>query len=238
MNKGILIAMSTLLAAALIIVGGLYGIEVGKRNKANTQITALEAEVASLQTQLAAEQADAASLQNQLTTEKTIADSLQTQLTTANGKVSSLTADLATANAKVTSTQASLDKANADLTAAKAANTNLTAELTKVKDPRHFNSVQELTDWLAKDDTNTNSAYSSLTTAARAYVLQVKALRDGYLLPAQLALAQLPDSTYVILGANLAIVGADTYSVNPATDAISLVISFATALPSHPLPLS
>ena len=212
---------------------------MGKLDKADTQVTTLESNVTSLQGELTAAQANVTSIQAQLDAEKAKSASLQTQLTTSDAKVTSLTADLAAANAKVTSTQVSLDKANADLATAKASNTSLSAELTKVKDPRHFNTLQELTDWLAKDDTNTNSAYASLTNIAKAYVLEVKALRDGYLLPAQLDIVQFQDGSYAVLGSNIALIGPNIYSVAPATDVVSVSsISFNTALPSHPLPLS
>jgi TolA-binding protein len=232
MNKGILISISTLLAVALIALGVFFGMGVGELNKANTKVTALEADITSLQDQLTTETIIANSLQTQLSVANGNIAKLQTNLDTANAKITSLQTDLDTANAKVASTQASLDKANADLAVAKTSNTSLTASLTKVENPRHFNSVQELTDWLAKDDTNTNPAYSSLSTAAKAYVLQVKALRSGYLLPAFLVL----DSTGTyILAANLAVVGANIYLVDPSSDATSPYLSFATALPLQPL---
>jgi septal ring factor EnvC (AmiA/AmiB activator) len=249
MNKGILISISMLLAVALITLGVFYGMGVGELNKANIRITALEANIASLQDQYTTEKIIADSLQTRLSaangnitnlqtnmdTANAKVTSLQTDLATANAKVTSLTADLATANGKVTTTQASLDKANADLAVAKTTNTSLFAELTKVENPSHFNSVQELAGWLAQDDTNTNPAYSSLTTAAKAYVLQVKALRDGHLLPAQIV----PDSTGTyILGFNLALVSANIYAVDPSTDAINpYPFSFVTALPLYPLSL-
>lgn len=240
MNKGILISISTLLAVALVTLGVFFGIGVGELNKANTQVTALEANVASLQDQLTTEKIIATSLQTQLSVANGNTASVQTNLDSANAQITSLQTSLATTNTTLTSTQASLAAvqaslatANAALAAANTSNTSLTTTLTKVENPRHFNSVQELTDWLAKDDTNTNPAYASLSTPAKAYVLEVKALRDGYLLPAQIGL----DSTGTyILGLNLALVGANIYIVDPSTDAISLSpFSFATALPLYPL---
>jgi hypothetical protein len=158
--------------------------------------------------------------------------SLTADLATANAKVTSLTSDLATANTKVASTQASLDKATSDLAAAVLANTSQAAELKKVKDPKHFDTMTELTTWLAKDDTNTNPAYASLSSYSRAFILQVKALRDGYLLPACLDW----DAAY-IYSWNAAVVGGVVVSVNASTDAVTLGPTFSNPPPSHPLPL-
>jgi hypothetical protein len=50
----------------------------------------------------------------------------------------------------------------------------LTTELTQIKYPRHFLSVQELTTWLAQDDTNTNPKYAAYNLAQKSYLLQIK----------------------------------------------------------------
>jgi len=246
-------AITAVLAVALIALGVFYGQGVGKLDKANTQITALtanvtslegqltteKANVASLQTQLAAEKANVVDLQTQLataksdlTTSQAKVTSLTTDLATANGKVTSLTSDLATANAKVTSTQASLDKANLDLATAVATNATQSTALKKVQDPRHFDILAELTAWLAKDDTNTNPAYASYSGYSKAFILQVKALRDGYLLPACLDW----DSSY-IYSWNVAVVGGTVYSSDPTTDVLTQGPTFGSPPPSHPLPL-
>jgi septal ring factor EnvC (AmiA/AmiB activator) len=173
----LMLIISGILVVALIAVGVLYGMEAGKLSKANKNIDDLTANVAGLNGQLTTEKANVASLQTQLDTAKANAADLQTQLTAsqgkvtsltsgladANAKVTSLTADLATANAKVTSTQTSLDKASADLATAVATNTAQAATLKQIQDPKHFSNLSELTSWLAKDDTNTNSTYASLS---------------------------------------------------------------------------
>jgi septal ring factor EnvC (AmiA/AmiB activator) len=245
---------------ALIALGVFYGQGVGKLNKANTQISDLTANVTSLEGQLTTEKANVASLQTQLAAEKANVANLQTQLTaakgqvtsltadlatangkvtslttdlaTANGKVTSLTSDLATANAKVTSTQASLDKANLDLATTVATIATQSTALKKVQDPRHFDTLAELTAWLAKDDTNTNPAYASYSGYSKAFILQVKALRDGYLLPACLDW----DPSY-IYSWNVAVVGGTVYSIDPTTDVLTQGPTFGSPPPSHPLPL-
>jgi hypothetical protein len=144
---------------------------------------------------------------------------------TAKGKVTSLTADLAAANAKVASIQASLDKAYADLATS-------TASLKQVQDPRHFSTMEELQAWLAKDDTDTNPLYASSSPDVKAFILQVKALRDGYLLPACLDW----DSSY-LYSWNVAVVGGIVVSVNAATDVVTSGPTLSSPPPSHPLPL-
>jgi predicted nucleic acid-binding Zn-ribbon protein len=221
------------LAAALITVGVLYGMESSNLKQARTDIAGLENNVASLQTQLTAEQANAAALQTQLTA--TIND-----LNASRDEVAQLEDDLSASEQHIADLQTELDAANAELAQAYTeiagltdANTALSEELNMVKDPRHFNSLDELETWLENDDTDTNDAYSSLTPQGRAYVLQVKALRDGYLLSACIDW----DSNY-IYSWNIAVIGKAIYSINAETDVITAGPSFSDALPLHPLPLS
>jgi septal ring factor EnvC (AmiA/AmiB activator) len=256
----VMMGISGFLTVAVIVVGILYGVQAGKLSTANKNITDLQLNVSSLTTQLntektmvsdltanlATETAKSADLQKQLDSTKADLATANTNLTAANAKVTDLTAqlatstakvtslttDLSTANAKVTSTQTSLDKANADLAVANATIATQTANLKKVQDARHFSTVNELQAWLASDDTNTNPAYASLSSAARAYVLETKALRDGYLLPVSLTW-----DTQYIYSLNMAIVVGTIYSVNAATDAILAGPTFSIAPPLHPLPM-
>jgi len=223
---------SAILAVALIVLGLFYWRGANKLVDANAHILSLEtrladekANVASLKVQLAAANATVADLTAQLATANSKVTTLTANLATAKRKVTSLTADLAAANAKVASTQASLDKAYADLAASNAC-------LKQVQDPRHFNTMAELQDWLAKDDTNTNPLYASSSPDVKAFILQVKALRDGYLLPACLDW----DASY-IYSWNAAVVGEVVVSVNAATDAVTEGPTFGSPPPSHPLPL-
>jgi len=248
----LMLIVSGVLAVVLIAVGVLYVMEMGKLKKANDNIASLETNVTSLEGQLATEKASVASLQTQLAAEKANVATLQTQLATAksdltasqakvtsltaelataNGKVTTLTADLATANGKVTTTQASLDKANLDLAAALVTNTTQAATIKTIQYPRHFNSYAELTNFLAQDDTNTNPAYSG-SANIKAYILEVKALRAGFILPAYITW----DTYYIYLN-NIALVGDSLYKVTPSTDAVTYQVAFATAPPSYPIPL-
>ena len=196
-----------------------------------TELTNTKGTLATAQGNLTTAQGRITTLEADLSTSKANATKLQTDLDTANAKVTSIQAELTKAAADLTKANADLAKANTDLVAAKATNTSLTGDLNKIKDPRHFNTLQELTDWLAKDDTNTNPAYAALRGAEKAYILQVKALRDGFLLPASLDW----DSQYIYYG-NLAIAGNMLVGVDPTTDTIYQGPNYN--IPSHPLPLT
>ena len=250
----LMLIVSGVLVVALIVVGVLYGMEVGKLNKANQNITSLEANVTSLTGQLTAEKATVADLQTQLAAQKATVADLQTQLaatksdltasqakvtsltsdlSTANASVTSLTANLATANGKITTIQASLDKANADLAVANATINTQTTTLKKIQNPRCFNSLQELTDWLAKDDTNTK--YASLDPVSRCYVLQSRALNDGFLLSAS---TRIDSTTHTAYLSNQAWIGGTLYGVNSATDQIFIFDSGYPPIPLYPIPQS
>ena len=227
------IIVMAVLAIALITVGVLYGIENSNLNKAKANIASLENNVATLQTQLAAEQAHAAGLQTELTA--TISD-----LNAAQDDIEQLESEIADSELRISNLESELEQANTELAEAYTeissltdANSALTEELNIVKDPRHFNSLEELETWLENDDTDTNDVYSSLSAQAKAYVLQVKALREGYILSACIDW----DSNY-IYSWNVAIVGDTVYSINAATDMVNEGPSFYDDLPLHPLPLS
>lgn len=218
-------AITAVLVFALIAISVFYGFGVNKLSISNNRITALEVNVTSLEEQLTIEKANATRLETQLAI-------TNFDLVASQAKAASLTTDLAASIAKVTATQASLNRANLDLAAALTNDTTQAATLKKIQDPRHFDSLAELTNWLAKDDTNTNPAYSTYSDYSKAFVLQVKALRDGYLLPACLDW----DLTY-IYSWNVAVVEGTVYSIDPTTDAITQGPTFGNPPPSHPLPL-
>ncbi len=233
---------SGILAVVVITMSVLYGMESGKLNEANRNISNLEE-------QLTTEKAHVADLQAQLIAANTKATSLTTALVAADTKATSLTTDLAAANIKATSLTTDLTAANTrittlitDLTAANTRISTLITDLAtanatyrKVASPRHFLSVQELTDWLAKDDTNNNTTYAGLRNSEKAYILQIKALRDGLLLPASLTWLN-----GVVYNENIAIIGGTSigasYSVDVATDRIGLKAS-VTPYSTYPLPL-
>lgn len=235
-----MVAITGVLAIGLVTFGVLYGIGAVNLSNARADITQLETNVADLQAQLAVEEANVAALETQLATaieelnlSQAQAEQLQADLDESELQVANLQTELDDAIANVTSLQSDLDEASADLEEAIAANSSLEDELSTVKSPRHFTSLEELQTWLANDDTDTNSDYASLSPAAKAYLLQVKALRDGYILSACLDW----DSSYIYTW-NVAIVNDTIYSVNADTDAVTEGPDFADAPPSYPIPIS
>ncbi len=246
-----LIILVLVLAVALGVAGFLFSQATGRLSQARADISGMQTRIASLQGsvatlagQLAAENAKVADIQGKLTTEqaksadlqaqlaksqsdltasKAQVASLQADLAVANGAVTSLTADLSAANKRAAALQAGLDTAGADLARA-------TADLTKVRDPRHFSSLTELEGWLARDDTNTNPAYAKLTGLDRVYLLQVKALCDGYLLSAYVDW----DDQHLYYGLT-ADAGGILYAINPDTDAVMAGPAYTVA--AHPLAL-
>ncbi len=146
----------------------------------------------------------------------------QTEIVTLEGDVATLEGDVATLEGDVATLEGNVATLEGTVS-------TLSAELKKVKDPRHFSSLTELTDWLQKDDTNTK--YANEDPTRRAFILQVRALRDGYLLPATLYSEY--EVSYVI---NKAVIEGYTYSVWSDSDDVYLDI-YTGLLPSHPLPL-
>lgn len=161
---------------------------------------------------------------------------LEGNVSTLEGNVSALETDLAESEATVATLQSDLDIANnkvcnlqRDLSTQRNINTTLSSELKTVKDPRHFSSIQELTDWLHEDDTDTK--YADESNSQKAFILQVKALRDGYLLP---VICVLVDNIPTMR--NMAIIGNEMYWIN-ANDDDSYLRDTVDPIPSHPLPL-
>ena len=189
-------------------------------------LAASEAEVSALEADLAASEAEVSALEADLAAAQADVLALQADLAAAQAEVSTLQADLAAAQAEVSTLQADLAAAEADVSA-------LSEELQTVKDPRHFTSLQELEAWLAQD--NTDTTYPFASAFERAYVLQVRALRDGYLLPAYFAD---PDYDRIVeFVGNLAYIGDEIYYVWAGDDSNFLWAINTPLVPSHPLPL-
>jgi len=204
----------------------------------------LEAE---LSTAINSSNSQKAALQSEVDTSKSKITKLETDLASANSLLSGaqsqiaieldrLNTEIASLNTEIARLNSDLGKANSDLANLKATSTThlseIRGELNKVIDPRHFFSVEELQDWLQHDDTNTNPAYASLGLADKAFILQVKALRDGYLLP-----AAVDADTQHIYSWNTAIIGAGIYVVTASTDEILFLANFETPPAQRPLPL-
>ena len=206
MNKWIAVPVIAVLVIAIIVVAVIMTQQIGSLNddldSAKVQIAALRTEVSSLES-----------------------------------NVSSLQAGLAESENKASGLQASLDSANAHSAALEDTIRLLQStistqgdELKKLKYPRHFTSLAELTNWLQKDDTNTK--YPGLTPLQRGYILQVKALQDDYLLPVRMPVVALGLTE---LDTNFAVVGDLFYTVRAGDDSVERW-STAPALPSYPIP--
>jgi len=156
----------------------------------------------------------------------------ESEISSLEGSVSSLQSTLVSKDAEISSLEDDLDTANTSLQAQQEINATLTEEFEKVTDPRHFSSLSELVDWLDQDDTDV--LYGDEDLYELAFILQVSALRDGFILP---ALFEDWDSDYYIdnIG-NIAYIGDEIYMVWPEDDTV-FVWAYVTPIPSHPLPL-
>lgn len=218
------------------------------------QLATQQAAVTSLQGQLSTEKTRAAGLESDLKVSRSQNSALQNELDATNARIASLEIEITAANARITSTAeeitaeltrvtTELARANADLIAANSSLATLRAEseseiaelkadIEKLIVPRHFASLEELTAWLSQDDTDTNPVYAPLGLAEKAFILEVKALRDGYLLPASID----ADSQH-IYSWNIAVIGPSIYVVTASTDAVLFLANFDIAPAQQPLPL-
>ena len=199
-------------------------------NNAKNQLTDSDTRNLTLKADLEASKANVTSLESELAAAKALNSGTQAEITAQmeklNAEISKLSGDLARANS-------SLDQANSEINSQKAVVASVQAELVKIKDPRHFYTVEELNAWLQKDDTNVNPAFAALGLADKAFILQVRALRDGYLLPAAVD----ADNQY-IYSWNVAVIGAEIYIVTASTDAVTKLDTVFQVPPAQrPLPL-
>ena len=102
------------------------------------------------------------------------------------------------------------------------------AVIDKIEAPRHFNSLDELNTWLQQAAVYTK--YAALRPIERAYILQVLALRDGYLLPAGFDV-----SGTTFYSFNTAYINGTIYNVSPSTNVVSNFNADGSALVVSPL---
>jgi len=156
----------------------------------------------------------------------------EAEISSLEGNVSSLQSSLSAKDIEISSLESNLEVANASLQAAQTINTVLTDELRSIQDPRHFASLPELVDWLDQDDTDIIYAHKSLEELA--FILQVAALRDGFLLP---ACFEDWEGDYLVDNVgNLAYIGDEIFMVWPEDDTV-FAWAYVAPIPSHPLPL-
>ena len=248
MNQRIAIPIIGVLAVGLIATGVFYLQGTNKLEDAQTEIAGLQGDVSGLEEDLAATEEDLEATEGDLA-------ATEVDLAAVEATNSTLEVGLADSVARVATLETELDDANSATQTQLDRNLTLSEELLTVKDPRHFETLEELEAWLAQDDTNTNTRLASATPAERAFILQVRALRDGYLLPAwfedfnfldidvdgvMIMVDHLDqnhfDGTIDFVG-NLAYIGDAIYYVWAEED---FIVEFAVALPlipSHPQPL-
>jgi hypothetical protein len=156
----------------------------------------------------------------------------ESEISSLEGSVSSLQSTLTNKDAEILSLEDDLDTANTSLQAQQEINATLTEELEKVTDPRHFSTLSELVDWLDQDATDVLYGYEDLYELA--FILQVSALRDGFILPA--CFEDLDSDYFIDNIGNIAYIGDEIYMVWPEDDTV-FVWAYVPPIPSHPLPL-
>jgi hypothetical protein len=196
----------------------------------NSDLVQAKGDLAQIGGDLASRSSELAQSQSQVEELKYAVYSAETKSAGQEKTISDLQFYLSDANGKVSGLQTSLSNSQSDMKAQQIINTSLSIEMKKVEDPRHFATVAELTDWLAQDDTN--KVYSNERPSIRSYILQIKALRAGFLLPVTISYE---NSTLYF--DNLAIIGDSIYDVDASNDAIYKLLSGMQPVPSHPLPL-
>jgi uncharacterized protein YoxC len=215
MKKQLAFTVIGVLAVALVAVVVLL---ILNNNSLNNKIADRDNTISGLETDLSTSQAEAADLSARLTASEAEVANLETQ----NAQ---LNTDLQAANSKISDLEGSLATAQ-DL------NTTLGDELEQITYPRHFTSLSELTDWLAQDDTDTK--YASMSSyIQQSYILQIRALRDGYILSTDLFFTTV-DSYWI---SNFAIIGNTMYMVEASDDSVTEYATFFLTQPSRPIPL-
>lgn len=159
----------------------------------------------------------------------------EAEIGTLEGKVTTLEADLAEAanklkraEAEIGTLEGKVSTLEADLAGARNTLRAQKEELKKVKYPRHFQSVTELAEWLRKDDTDIKYKDEEITNMS--FILQVRALWGGYLLP--VSLFEVEGSIYVI---NTAVIGDSIYWVWVEDDYIEW-FAYIHPQPLRPIP--
>ncbi len=190
MKKGLAVLVIAVLVIGIIVIAVLLGQTSGRLAEAKSRIDVLSDNVSTLEDNVSSLQRNVSTLQTNLAASETKVSSLQTNLNKATADINGLQMNLKTQQDN---------------------NSALSAELQKIKYPKHFTLLSELTDWLQKDDTNTK--YSGITPMERAFILEAKAVQDGYLLPVRLPMGGTTQYVY-----NTAILNDVIYNVRATDD--------------------
>jgi len=207
----------------ILLLSGLLigcGVSTEEYTKVVNDYTAIKIELESIRTELEAKQAELEALQTELKSIKAELEKDQAELENLKESSQTLENDLQVANDEI-------DKLEGDIKAQQQINSSLSDELKKITYPRHFQSLTELTDWLRQDDTDTKYANERISNLS--FILMVKALRDGYLLPVSIESA--PDTVYY---SNAAIIEDELHWVW-ADDDYTEFDGYLQPLPSRPI---
>jgi len=236
MSKAIAIPVICVLAVAFLVTGYFLWSQTGKLGDARDEIADLEGNVASLEGNIDDLEGEVSALEGNVDDLEENVSDLEDEVTDLEGNVSDLEDDLADSEATVSYLEISLADANSeisglegDVLALESTNASLTDELDTVKSPRHFSSLSELTNWLDNDDTNI--AYAGERPIVQAFILMVRALRDGYIIT--VSIWESGGSVWVT---NTAYIGSSIYRIDADDDYTLLWKSGMETVPSKPLP--
>jgi hypothetical protein len=213
MNKQIFIPIIVLLAIGLIVVGFRAVQERNRLADVRSELTALEREVSIAQTALAE---NIVALANETNRRERAQAEIVTQKENLAAAKTALAKEI---NARELA-QAEIVALTTDLMA-------VSDRLRTVQYPRHFTSEEELTNWLHNDDTNTKDELP----IPLAFILQVRALMDGFLLPVSLYWHE--GELWVV---NRAVIGTNIYSVGAQNDLVERFVYDIDPVPARPIP--
>ena len=201
-----------------------------------TDLSKAQQELQSVKAELATAQKENSELTSRLGETKTEPAPAQPDVEAIRNELQSTKAELETAKISlaesiknISSIRTDLQKANDDIKTQQQVSAALSEQLKKVKYARHFESLEELTEWVQKDDTDT--AYPDASDMELAYVLQVRAAGDGYILPIYMQF--MGEEVRVLY--NLAVIGEYIYSVGATDDLVGPYLFAQLRLPLHPI---
>ena len=206
------ITLGVLVVAAVVVIA----VMASQNGKANADLKDSQQQVASLQSQ-------ASSLQGNLS-------SAQSQLTAATAAQAKAASDQAAAK---TASDAQISALQKDISSKQSTIDSQAAQIKTMRYPRNFSTIDELTNWLQKNNPVTWDSLT-LTAAQRVqmtFALEIKAARDGYLMP-----AVLPMFGNLDWMTNRTVVGDIIYEVRAWDSFVQIGGRVTPAVPSYPIP--
>ena len=206
--KIVSIVLGVLVVAAVVVIGIL----ASQNSNTKAELTEVEQQLSGLQSELSGVRSTLSSTQSKLTAAETKSTTLQADLTAATARIETMSKD-------VSSKQSTIDAQ--------------AAQIKKMMYPHNFSTVDELTGWLQKNNPVTWDplALTAVQRVQMTFALQIKAARDGYLMP-----AVLPMFGNLDWMTNRTVVGDIIYEVR-AWDSFAQIGGRVTpAVPSYPIP--